>query len=92
MPKASMTDLPYMPKPDASQKELYECMGDLVIWALDQRLGQLMNAGLRADELVKLRTMAVRFQKGTTNIGDLNALRKMLPKLEQVHITKPKSD
>mgnify|MGYP000454028954 CR=1 FL=1 len=77
---------PCFPKPDATQQELYECMGELLAWSLNQRLGQLLAAGFKADELMKLRNLSVRFQSGNSTIGDLNAIRRMLPKLEKVRI------
>lgn len=86
--KRSVPNLPYRPSPDASPEELLECMGDVLAWALNQRLGQLLAAGFSAHELMKLRTMSVRFQKGNNTIADLETLRRMLPMLEKVHITK----
>ncbi|MDW3116683.1 MAG: hypothetical protein R8G60_01980 [Roseovarius pacificus] len=86
--KQSVPDLPYMPSPDASPEELYECLGDLLAWALNQRLGQFMAAGFSAHQMMNIRSMAVRFQKGAIHLRDLEALRRMLPRFEKVHITK----
>lgn len=78
--------IPHLLNGDVSQEELLRNMGDLLTWALSCRLGELLAADVKGDELMKLRIIAVRFQKGGNTIADLNYVRSLLPKLEHVRI------
>ncbi len=51
--------LPFRPNPDASILELKECLGDLIQWALSQRIGQLKAAGITDSQLMRLRRASV---------------------------------
>lgn len=83
------SSLPFKPAPDASIHEIKACLGDLIEWALSQRLGQLKNAGLSDADLMRLRRVAVNHQKGTAGFKDARVIWELMPKLEAVHITKP---
>ena len=89
MMPAIKPSLPFKPDPDASIHEIKACLGDLVEWALAQRLSQLKGAGLSDSDLMRLRRVAVNYQKGTAGPKDSRAIWELMQKLEAVHITKP---
>lgn len=83
------SSLPFKPDPNASILEVKACLGDLIEWALSQRLGQLKDAGLTDADLMRLRRVAVNHQRGTAGYKDARVIWELMPNLEAVHITKP---
>ena len=63
MPVAK-SDLPFKPDANASLIETKAVMGDLIEWALGQRIGQLKAAGITSSDLMRLGCLAVNLQKG----------------------------
>jgi len=89
MPVTKQPSLPFKPSPDASILELNACLGDAIEWALSQRLGQLKDAGLSDADLMRLRRVAVNYQKGRAGLKDTRVIWELMPMLEHVHVTKP---
>ena len=84
----SKGSLPIKPDPDASILEIKACLGDLIEWALSQRISQLKAAGVTDNDLMRLRRAAVNYQSGREGYKDARAIWELMPLLEQVHITK----
>ncbi|MBV7393262.1 hypothetical protein [Mameliella sediminis] len=78
--------LPNIPGKDATAEQLAQAMHDLIIWALNRRLGELIAAGMTGDDLKYLHRIAKRFEKGTNKVSDWGWLQEHMPELEAVSI------
>lgn len=78
--------LPNIPGKEASAEQLAKAMHELIIWALNRRLGELIAAGMSGDDLKRLHLIAKRFAKGTNKANDWGWLQEHMPELEAVSI------
>ncbi|QBF32179.1 hypothetical protein [Thalassococcus sp. S3] len=69
--------------------EITACMGELLEWAASARTKQLLDAGLTATDVMRLRRIGTRYQQGNRTYSDASFIWEILPALENVHITKP---
>ncbi|ASP22051.1 hypothetical protein ANTHELSMS3_03421 [Antarctobacter heliothermus] len=78
--------LPNIPGKDATAAELAQAMHDLITWALKQRLGELIAAGMTGDDLKRFHRIAKRYETGTNKVSDWGWLQNHMPELEAVNI------